>query len=235
MTLQKAEIIIKDGGVRGLGQKDKSDKKIKVQFNPTEYSLSKDAQIAQIGVPGIDSPILQFVAGQSAKLTMDLFFDTTSEGIGQSATDVRQETERVYQLVKIQPDTHAPPRVQFLWGGVSFDAIVTSVQQKFTLFSPNGVPLRATLSVTFQEYKSLEQQLKELNLQSADHTKVHKVVQGDTLAAIAASEYGNSALWRVIAEKNQDQLTNLRRLTPGTELRLPPLDDGQPNVPGGVI
>ena len=33
------------------------------------------------------------------------------------------------------------------------------------------MPLRATLSVTFREYKTLEEQLAELNLQSADHTK----------------------------------------------------------------
>ena len=55
--------------------------------------------------------------------------------------------------------------------GLSFSAIVDNVQQKFTLFNPAGIPLRATLTVSFAEYKTLEEQLKELNLQSADHTR----------------------------------------------------------------
>ena len=38
---------------------------IPVQFNPTEYTLAKGAQIAEIAIPGIDSPILQFVRGQT--------------------------------------------------------------------------------------------------------------------------------------------------------------------------
>src|SRR5260370_34641299 len=103
------------------------DKPIVVQFNPTEYTLAKGAQIAEIAIPGIDSPILQFIAGQNEKLTLDLFFDTTLTGMG----DVRDATKRFYQLVKIQPKTHAPPRILFRWGGLEFKAIVESVQQKF--------------------------------------------------------------------------------------------------------
>jgi nucleoid-associated protein YgaU len=203
---------------------------IQVQFNPTEYTLTKGAQIAEIAIPGIDSPILQFVAGQNEKLTLDLFFDTTLDGgTGDNGIDVTKQTRAVYQLVKIQPKTHAPPRVRFVWGlGLSFTAVVESVTQKFTLFSPQGVPLRATLSVTLREYKSLEDQLKELNLQSADHTRRHVVSQGERLDGIAARQYGDPAMWRTIADRNADRLDNLRRLRPGTELRLPPLDAPPP-------
>ncbi len=199
---------------------------VRVQFNPTEYTLAKGAQIAEIVIPGIDSPILQFIAGQNEKLTLDLFFDTTLDnGMGDGATDVRNWTGPVYQLVKIQPKMHAPPKVRFTWGqGLSFTAIVETVQQKFTLFNPAGIPLRATLSVTFREYKTLEEQLRELNLQSADHTKTHVVTQGDSLASIAAQEYGDAGLWRVIANVPENKIENPRRLPPGKVLHLPPLD-----------
>jgi hypothetical protein len=198
---------------------------IPVQFNPTEYTLTKGAQIAEIASPGIDSPILQFVAGQNEKLTLDLYFDTTLEApAGGGVKPVTDYTRRVYQLVKIQPKTHAPPRVRFRWGqGLSFVAVVDSVTQKFTLFHPTGVPLRATLSVSFREYKTLQEQLRELKLESADHTKRHVVVQGETLAGIAAREYGDPALWRVVADANP-RLGRLARPAAGTELRLPPLD-----------
>jgi nucleoid-associated protein YgaU len=197
-----------------------------VQFNPTEYTLNKAAQIAEIAIPGIDSPILQFIRGQNEKLTLDLFFDTTRErGMGANARNVRELTGPIYQLVKIQPKTHAPPRITFSWGqGLSFKAIVESVQQKFTLFNPEGIPLRATLSVTFREYKTLEQQISEMNLQSSDHTKSYVVQRNDTLSAIAYQEYRDAEAWRHIADANRDVIINPRRLMPGTVLDIPPLD-----------
>ena len=226
MALQKARIEILDDA-RGLPQF------IDVQFNPNQYTLNKGAQIAEIAVYGIDSPILQFVRGQNEKLTLDLFFDTTraplGEGqtsMGENAGDVRDKTLPIYRLVKMQSDIHAPPRIRFSWGPLSFKAIVESVQQKFDLFSPTGVPLRATLSVTFREYKTLEEQLSELNLRSNDHTRERTVREGDTLSRIAAEEYRNPALWRFIATHadNRGRIDNPRRLTPGTVLMIPPVE-----------
>jgi nucleoid-associated protein YgaU len=199
---------------------------LEVQFNPTEYTLNKAAQIAEIAIYGIDSPILQFVRGQTEKLTMDLFFDTTTlgKGLGDDAQDVTQLTNPFYQLVKIQPKTHAPPRIRFTWGdGLSFKAIVESVQRKFTLFSPKGVPLRATLSIAYREYKTIEDQVAELNLQSTDHTKTRIVQKGDTLSRIAAEEYNDPTAWRVIADKNP-AIENPLSLRPGMVLKIPPLD-----------
>jgi hypothetical protein len=231
MALQKAKIEILDRDAidpsRGLTST------IDVQFNPTQYTLNKGAQIAEIAVYGLDSPVLQFVRGQNEKLTLDLFFDTTraasgqgDSSMGEDAADVRDQTGAIYQLVKMQPRTHAPPRVRFIWGSLSFKAVVQSVQQKFDLFSPTGVPLRATLSVTFCEYKTVEEQLAELNLQSTDHTKRRVVKEGETLSQIASEEYRDPMLWRYIAndERNKGKIDNPRRLRPGTVLLIPPVD-----------
>jgi len=223
MSLQKAVIEI-DPQDRGPNLPDR----ITVQFNPSEYTLSKGAQIAEIAIPGIDSPILQFVRGQNEKLTLELFFDTTGSGMGEDqVTDVRTLTDPVYQLVKIQGNTHAPPRIRFSWGqGLSFRAIAETVQQKFTVFNPHGIPLRATVSVTFREYKTLEEQLNELNLQSSDHSKQHVVRLHETLTRIAYEEYGDSRQWRVIADEpaNAGLVDDPRRLVPGIRLTIPALD-----------
>ncbi len=55
MTLVKALIEILDEEVIDLGKGLLPF--IPVQFNPTEYALSKGAQIADIAIPGIDSPL----------------------------------------------------------------------------------------------------------------------------------------------------------------------------------
>ncbi len=88
---------------------------IEVQYNPTEFSLDKSAQIAEIAIPGLDSPLLQFVRGQNEKMTLDLFFDTTESGMGNNATSVTTLTDKFYELVKIVPGTHAPPICTFHW------------------------------------------------------------------------------------------------------------------------
>ena len=221
MTLTKAIIeVLDDDAVdpgRGL------PKEIVVQFNPTEYTLAKGAQIGEVAINGLDSPILQFIRGQNEKLTLDLFFDTAAEETQGQKRDVREMTNSIYQLVKIQPATHAPPRLRFTWGqGLSFKAIVENVQQKFTLFSEDGVPLRATVTVAFREYKTLKEQLQELNLQSRDHTRTRTVRRGDTLAKIAAEEYRDPALWRPIADANG--IVDPLALTPGMELEIPPVE-----------
>jgi hypothetical protein len=207
---------------------------IPVLFNPPEYTITKGAQIAEIAIPGIDAPILQFIRGQTRTLALELFFDGTR--VGSSLTrpgDVRLLLEPVVQLGRIQPNTHAPPRIRFIWGvGLSFRGIVDNIQQKFTLFTPAGIPVRATLTLSIKEYKTLEEQLKELNLQSADHTKRRVVRRGDTLDRIAFEEYGDPAKWRPIADRNADLVPDPRRLTPGIELEIPMLDvlGGQPGA-----
>ncbi len=219
-------------------QPDGSQQNLPVRFNPTELSFTKVAQIAEIGIPGIDAPILQFIRGQAEKLTVELFFDTTDSGMDGGATSVTTLTDPFYALVKMQSESHAPPICEFKWNpsrfpGVDlpagygnqqrhgFQCVVESVTQKFTLFSPQGIPLRATLSLALREYRPLDEQLKQLNLQSPDHTRFHTLQRGDTLSGVASRMYDSPAEWRRLATENG--ITDPRRLQPGSQLAVPPL------------
>jgi len=224
MALSKARIKIVDD-VK-IESKEKTYDSFDVQFNPTEYTLNRTNQIAEIAIPGLDNPLLQFIRGQNEKLTLDLFFDVrqispTEQDRG--VKDVTVLTDRIYQLAKIHPELHAPPRIQFIWGqSLSFTAIVESVQQKFELFDPDGIPLRATLSVVFRQFESLADQLARIKPESSDHSKLWVVKRGDTLSSIAAEEYDDPREWRHIADHNN--ISNPRRLVPGSVLEIPPLD-----------
>jgi nucleoid-associated protein YgaU len=206
-----------------------------VQYNPTEFSLDKGVQIAEIAIPGLDSPLLQFVRGQAEKLTVDLFFDTTDDGTGAGARSVTRLTDPIYSLAKIEPAGHAPPIVTFAWNAAfpgadlppaagnqrrnAFRGIVDSCRQKFTFFSPEGVPLRATLTLSLREYKTLDQQLTQLNLSSPDRTHAHLTREGETLSRIASIYYTRPGDWRQIADRNE--IDDPRRLAPGLLLTVP--------------
>jgi nucleoid-associated protein YgaU len=211
----------------------------RAQFNPTEITFEKGAQIAEIAIPGLDAPILQFVRGASESLSLDLFFDSTESGTaGSGVRPVTEETDRFYQLLKIDGETHAPPVLQVTWGeGLhagsqmtgpwagqnreAFQCVVESVQQRFTLFSPEGTPLRATLSVKLKEYKTLDQQIAQIDFRSPDRTRSWVVAGGDTLSGIAGEVYGDPGAWRAIADHND--LDDPSRLSAGAVLEIPPL------------
>jgi len=207
MALSKALIVVRD---------PLPPTAIPVLFNPPEYALDLSNQYAEVEIPGLGSSLLQFVRGGAQTLSMDLFFDTTSTG-----TDVRRHTDLIVNLTDLNPRTHAPPRLLFMWGTLAFPCVLERVNQKFVYFSAAGVPLRAELSITLHGDEKLERLLAGIPLESADRAKTHMVRAGDTLAVIAAREYGDPRQWRPIARASG--LDNPLTLRVGQQLSIPAL------------
>jgi nucleoid-associated protein YgaU len=113
----------------------------------------------------------------------------------------------------------APPLVRLNWGSVvSFPGFITSVQAKYTLFSADGTPIRATCNVSMEEMPG--DPLGQNPTSGALHAHtVHTVVAGDSLASIAYHEYGNPAMWRPLAAVND--IDDPIRLRVGVTLILP--------------
>ena len=193
-------------------------------FNPKEYAFSKQNTWKRGQTKGTNVPQVEFGGGQPATLQMQLFFDSYDTG-----KDVRKEyTEAIWDLMTVDssltdPKTHKsrPPRVRFQWGQAwTFDAVITSISQRFLLFLRNGTPVRATLDVTFQQIKDEKLFPKQNPTSGGDGgERIWVVSAGDTLAWIAYKEYGDATQWRRIA--NANRLTTVRRLTPGTTLEVP--------------
>ncbi|MFE7629749.1 hypothetical protein [Kocuria sp. NPDC057446] len=200
------------------GNKAEANEVIPVWFNPTEYSVEYSANFQEAAPPGLSNPILQFVNGNARVLTMDLLFDTYTDGGDRSVLEL---TDPITDLVSIDGSLHAPPRVMFLWGVFEFIAVVEKVSQKLTMFASDGKPVRSTLNVTFKQYRSVSEQLKNPRRNSADRTKRRVLESHDSIWLMAAREYGESRYWRLIAEYND--IDDPRRIPPGTVLVLPPL------------
>jgi hypothetical protein len=234
MSLAKATFHVLDADAVDASAARGLKKEMEVQYNPTSLKLSKGAQLAEIGIYGLDSPVLQYVRGQVETLSVELFFDTTENGLGDDARDVRDLCDPFYELAKRQPKIHAPPRVLFVWGEQrGFKGIVQQVERTFDLFTPNGLPVRATLAVSIKECLTIEEQLAEKKPESADVTRQFRVRPGDSLAFIAKQMYGDARLWPLIAGKNPSIVRDPLRPPPGALLLVPPADIRGAPVGGG--
>lgn len=195
-------------------------KPIVAHFNPEEYSVNKDNNFAVQPIPGLAAPIVQYVNGNLRTLEMELFFDTWDNSQLRKV-DVRDITNRVVQLMDIDPELHAPPILEVSWSSLQFTCVLARCSQKFVMFADTGWPVRARLTCTFNEIIDPDHEAKRVNKQTADFTKVHIVAEGETLASIAASRYDDPRAWRPIAVANH--LTDPRKLAIGQSLLIPSL------------
>lgn len=212
----------KKGLIRILNGKG-AGTEIEILYFPPEYSYEKSNVFSEISVPGLESPFLQFTKGNSASISLEVFYDTYESGV-----DVRKYTDQLTDLMNIDPGLHAPRPLQFIWGTAEkpFDCVLESVTKKFTMFrSDSGpdkaIPVRARLTIKLKEFKTGLNE-RERSLSSPDKTKKYIIKQGDSLWGIANKEYGTPVLWRPIAEKNK--IDNPRILESGKELNIPPVD-----------
>jgi len=194
-------------------------RQIEILYFPPEYSIEKSNTFAEISIPGLEAPYLQYVKGNTGSITLEAFYDTYEHG-----TDVRDFTKQLSDLMKIDPQIHAPPTLLFVWGMPSqepFSCVLERVTTRFTMFNSDGIPVRARLSITLKEFKRGLNE-RERNKESSDRTKFYVTKQGDSLWSIAYREYGDPALWRHIADKNR--IYDPRSLEAGMELIIPSVE-----------
>jgi nucleoid-associated protein YgaU len=216
---------------------------IEALFNPNEITLAKSTNWEQQRVVGrggrVSGTIQEFRSVEAETFSVELFFDTYESRSAamtwrraatsllptsmsqRDATDVRRHTDRVAALAEVDRVLHRPPMCHLEWGAFDiFTGVLTSLQQRFTLFLEDGTPVRATLSCSFVEATTAARS-RARELHSADVTKTRQVRRNDTLHSLAAEEYNDPSLWRHIARANG--IVNPRELKPGTVLTIPKL------------
>jgi nucleoid-associated protein YgaU len=205
-----------------------SGQRVSVLFNPEEYTVNRELNWAQAPIFGLSAPLLQFVNGSMQTLEMELLLDSREEHTGVGVgSDVREQTAKVVGLMDVDATTHAPPPVLFAWGSLTFTCVLARATQRFIMFRPDGVPIRARVQVTLNEFRNVELEAKEIKRETADYSKRHTVHQGETISEIAAAAYGDPALWRPIAIRNA--IDDPRELALGTRLAIPPLPYRDPD------
>ncbi len=129
-------------------------KTVDIQFNPESLKVTYANQNRGGDQPGGSGR--QFVGSSTSKLSLELLFDTTEvhETSG-SQNDVRKKTESVAYFIKPKTpqassdsSNRVPPGVSFEWGTFIFRGVVDSMDETLDYFSEQGVPMRATISLT---------------------------------------------------------------------------------------
>jgi hypothetical protein len=200
-------------------------------INPSSYNYSRQISYndrqAQ-GSPGT-SPEFNRIADED--VSFDLIFDATGVlpvPTGQSYSNGVADilTQFTTLVATVNGAIHSPNYLIVGWAQLQFQCVLSSLKIDYTLFMPNGTPLRAKVSVTFKSYTSEAALAKASNKTSPDLSHVITVVAGDTLPDLCYQIYGDSSYYAQVAHWNG--LLSFRSLTPGTSLLFPPLRGATP-------
>jgi len=167
-SLKRARLVPYDSAGKTL----QTDRAIKFDFNPETLTL-KVSTGQQQDKSRRGRQQVQSVGASAATLSFDAIFDTTrpkdndtvvaGDLNDDTALDVRKRTKPIADLLAAVPlpgggsgkgdgkTDKAPSRVQFQWGAILFDGVITSHQETFDFFSPSGVPLRSKVQLTLTE------------------------------------------------------------------------------------
>ena len=216
MTLVKATIRSTTG-----------DASLACAFNPNEYSISTGAEWRATPVAGAaTAPTPEFVGTKARTLRMKLLFDAWAVG----ADDVSSYVDQLIDWTNpsansIAQDQPSPPILAFTWGqNATFDAYLATVDAQYTMFSPEGKPLRANVTVTLVEVPNEPGRQNPTSGGRPGH-RTALVAAGDSLHSIAFREYGHPRLWRGIAASNG--IDDPLRVSIGSLLLIPPREEAE--------
>lgn len=204
--------------------KKQTGKVFKAQFNPAEISLnwsSKEMKIDEIeSTAGKKIPV-KVTDFSDVTSNFKLIFDNTMSS--DKTPILRKVGEFRKACVKINPEAHAPNFVKLNWGEFALKCQLTALSVNFTLFSPEGIPLRAELSCEFKRYVKLASKFKDEDNNSPDMTRVITIKEGDSLPLLCHEHYGSTKYYLQVAKSNS--LISPLNLEIGQQIVLPPLVD----------
>ena len=192
-----------------------------VLFNPSQYSTKFEIEYANNQGQGTSGASQPFGQIKPQDYSFELVFDGTGAATPGKVDVHKQVTHFLAITGKLDGDLHRPPYLKLIWGPLQLQVILKSADITYTLFQPDGYPLRAKVVAAFSE--ALPDALREArdNMQSPDLTHERLVRAGDSLPLMTHRVYRTPLLAVRVAQANGLDL--LRRLDAGSVLRLPPL------------
>jgi hypothetical protein len=181
---------------------------IEVHFNPEKLQIDISNTLED---KGRGNEKKQYVSKSSAKLGMELIFDTTHDG-----SDVRLQTGKIAKLMEPgkqeEGDQGTPPSiVLFEWGSFKFQGLIESYKETLDFFARDGVPLRASLSLSLASQDKIFERLSAAEPGPRAEPLVQRLSpEGESLTGLA-SRGGNPTAARALASANGLESMRLAR------------------------
>ena len=203
-------------------------KELKFRFNPKEYSIQKSATWNRpTNKSAKSSTKPEFGGVQPQSVSMELLFDDWENPDADLVEDINtllgwlKPTSESLNKKKPQPQI-----LKLQWGSnkslSEFKGFLKSVSVKYTMFKPDGKPVRATAQIALEEVP-VDPEGTNPTSGSLAGRRTHVIAAGDSLHSVAYAEYGDPGLWRALAIFND--IHDPLRVAPGTRLLLPSADE----------
>lgn len=190
---------------------------LSVQINPESYKLNKGVHFASRNKIGNTAHTPGFKHFAPSTLSFDVIFD----GTGIIPTGGKTVTQRIEELdsllYQILSDTREPAYVKIGWGEFTFFGRMNKADYSYTLFQPDGAPLRAKVSLSFTSVLSEEEEQQKKKHKPEGEYKTFK--EGDSLLVMCEEKYGSSNFAALIA--NINSLDGFRNIKAGTKIWFP--------------
>lgn len=124
------------------------------QYNPKEIQIEKSLDWKAAPNKKADLPDLEFSSAGGRTLSLELLFDGYEENVDVSERYVDQLMKLCSIMNPDAAEKHKrPSMVEIQWPEKSskFRGVIQSVSTKYTMFSPDGRPVRATCNVKIAE------------------------------------------------------------------------------------
>ncbi len=198
-------------------------------INPDEISLNYTVLTEQNPTTGRTGNAGPFLGTMPFEVTLKFFLDgTNANGV---LINVKDKIIEFYQATGYDGNSHRTRFLRIIWPGLmwyrpnqfAFNCILKTASIQYKLFGKSGEPLRAVITATFIESRSITEIEEDEDNKSADLTHVRVVKEGDTLPAMVQNIYGDFRYYLEVARVNN--LKNFRDLKPGDKLVFPPFEN----------
>ena len=140
-----------------------------------------------------------------------------------TAEPVDSQINRFKQVVfDYNGQNHAPNLLQIQWGSFLFRGKLKDLTITYSLFKPDGTPLRAKAQCVFVESMADALRAARERSQSPDLTHVRVLKEDENLPLMAHRIYKEPGYYREVAKANK--LRSLRQIPVGTQIYFPPID-----------
>lgn len=127
------------------------------QYNPVTLKETIEANFAEVVVPGLSHPVLQYVATGAHQLALELGFDALAGASIPGGVDVDAQRRFLLSFMVSRRGARtvtsgAPPEMLFIWPGwMALRCKVAKLDIEHRLFSPEGPPTWFVASISLKE------------------------------------------------------------------------------------